>query len=110
MSGIIPSKKLLIFVGIVSALAFGASQLRQHGQIEPFAALAIAGSLAFANLALGVAGLRTRHWTAWGTYLMVSLAALILLGFASPLTAVTALAPTWIGAAVEFAGQTAQAF
>lgn len=66
MSAIIPSKRLALFVLVVAALVIATNLLRQQEHIDPLAAFSIATSLALANLALAVAGLRTREWLAWG--------------------------------------------
>lgn len=103
MSAIIPSKRLALFVLVVAALVIATNLLRQQEHIDPLAAFSIATSLALANLALAVAGLRTREWLAWGLYLLISLAVFLFTGFANPLSALVLLAPSLAGGLLALA-------
>ncbi|MBR0556104.1 hypothetical protein J5J10_10490 [Ciceribacter sp. L1K23] len=102
MSGVISSKKLLVFVLGIAALALLTSDLRQRDLVEAAPAFAIAVSLALANLAVSVAGLRTRQRWLWATYLAASIAAFLLSGFSTPIGAAIILAPVGIELAADF--------
>ncbi|GEO84588.1 MULTISPECIES: hypothetical protein [Alphaproteobacteria] len=95
-----------MFLAMVTVLALAASELHQRGHLESSKAFAIGGSLALANLALGVAGLRTRHRIAWGVYLLASLMTVVLIGSANPVSALVTLTPIWMGAGLEFMSAT----
>lgn len=102
MSGAISSKKLLVFILGIAILALLTSNLRRRDLVEAAPAFAIAVSLALANLAVSVAGLRTRQRWLWATYLTASIAAFLLTGFSTPIGAAIALAPVGIELAADF--------
>lgn len=102
MLDVIPSKRLVVLALIVAALALAVASVSGAGLIDPGGANVLAISFALANLAVGVAGLRTPQRIAWCAHLLVSVAVFFLLGFATPVGAIVILTPIAIESALAF--------
>lgn len=87
---------------IIAALSLALRSVSKAGLIEPGAANVLVFSFALANLAVGVAGLRTPQRIAWCAHLLVSVAVFFLLGFATPVGAIVILTPIAIESALAF--------
>jgi hypothetical protein len=89
---------LIVGVLVLSALAIVLVELRLAGyfSIETHAVLVYA--IAFFNAAISVIGLWTRHRAASAVYLTISVADLVMIGAATPISGMWILARVSIGA------------
>jgi len=93
MSEILPTKRLLVFVLGIAALALLTLELHERGSVETSTAFALSVSLALANMAVAFAGLRTEKRVSWGIYLILSVTVFLLFGFSTPINAILGLLP-----------------
>ena len=82
---------LLILVVLLSVISIAATEARLVGLLASSLDMAIPYAIAALNLAVGVAGLRTRHKLGWSLYLVASLLGFVLIGATTPITAVSTL-------------------
>jgi hypothetical protein len=84
----IRSKPLIVAIIAISIAIIAVTQLGQHEHWS-LRSRQIAGYSAFGlNCAIGILGFWTRHRAAWVAYLLVSVAALVLISASTPLSAV----------------------
>ena len=89
------STRYLIAATIVlSALVVILSEARMAGSVPTTAMSGIATAVFAANGLVAVAGLWTRHRALWTGYLLLSIAAFLLIGAATPINALCILAKT----------------
>ncbi|MGV8939318.1 MAG: hypothetical protein ACOH2J_19540 [Allorhizobium sp.] len=98
----IPAKRLIALALVAATVTLTISSASKAGILGPGIANVVIFSLALANLAVGVAGLRTPYRFAWGAYVITSIAIFLLLGFATPIGALVILAPIAIEPTIDF--------
>ncbi|MGF0536529.1 hypothetical protein ACQQ2Q_00950 [Agrobacterium sp. ES01] len=91
------SRKLIVFAIIISLVAVSIHMLFIESILSATQLFALGGSLALANIAVAIGGLRTPQRLAWGIYLALSAIAYIMLGFATPIGALILLGPMILG-------------
>ncbi|MCM2473929.1 hypothetical protein HGO38_10640 [Rhizobium sp. CG5] len=102
MLDVIPSKRLMAFALIIAVLSRAVIGIFNSDLVGANAANVLVIFFALANLAVGVAGLRTSQRIAWSAYLLVSVAMFFLLGFSTPIGALVILAPIAIELGIDF--------
>jgi len=83
---------LIAGVLLLSALAIVLIELGSAGYLSMQTHAVLAYAIVFFNAALAVAGFWTRHSAGWAVYLTISVADLVLIGAATPLSGVWTLA------------------